>query len=377
MKKIIFFVVPFILLVSCGQVINNTSDDSSGDITTKTDSIGGDKRFKSDAISKNLLGESGNQLIHVWLPPSYSTERKNYPVLYFLTGFSETVPEWSNNGFYSFTGTAKTLMENKTIKEYIIVIISGTNRLWGSFYVNSKVMGNWEDYVTQEVINYVDTNYRTIATKDGRGIAGQSMGGFGAFNLAMKHPDIYSLCYIHNPGLFNDKGIFDNQLSDKITIAKFLENQNILKSLNETEAKIKYFSVIQSAMSNWDFYSMFMYAYGAAFCSKDTPPYTDHPLDKDGNIVNETLLNEWNDGFGNLDKKVVTYKSNLLSLKGIFINYGKNDHYQWIPRACQYLSQKLTENGISHKILSDNGDHESNIKINFKNNMLPFFSDNF
>ncbi len=57
----------------------------------------------------------------------------------------------------------------------------------GSYYVNSAVTGNWEDFTTQELVAFVDTNYRTIARASSRGLADHSMGGYGALTLAMKH----------------------------------------------------------------------------------------------------------------------------------------------------------------------------------------------
>ena len=53
--------------------------------------------------------------------------------------------------------------------------------------------GNYEDYIVEDVVRYVDTNYRTIPNRDNRCIAGQSMGAYGAMKLAMKHPDVFSV----------------------------------------------------------------------------------------------------------------------------------------------------------------------------------------
>jgi S-formylglutathione hydrolase FrmB len=50
------------------------------------------------------------------------------------------------------------------------------------------VTGQWEDFVSRELVAWVDEHYRTLARSDSRGIAGHSMGGYGAIMLAMKHP---------------------------------------------------------------------------------------------------------------------------------------------------------------------------------------------
>ena len=89
----------------------------------------------------------------------------------------------------------------ETGKEFIFVEVDGGNTPGGSYYVNSKVIGDWETYTTTEVVSYLDENYRTIADRNSRGICGFSMGGFGAINLAFRHPDIYGAVYTMSPGI--------------------------------------------------------------------------------------------------------------------------------------------------------------------------------
>ena len=69
------------------------------------------------------------------------------------------------------------------------------NKYEGSWYANSPVTGNWEDFLSQELVQYVDLEYRTLSERDHRGIAGYSMGGAGAWRLAVRHPEVYgSMC---------------------------------------------------------------------------------------------------------------------------------------------------------------------------------------
>ena len=61
----------------------------------------------------------------------------------------------------------------------IIVLPNSFNKYKGSVYTNSEVTGQWEDFIVEDVIAFMDSNYRTIATAEGRGLAGHSMGGYG------------------------------------------------------------------------------------------------------------------------------------------------------------------------------------------------------
>jgi S-formylglutathione hydrolase FrmB len=75
----------------------------------------------------------------------------------------------------------------------IVVFINAENRLNGSFYLNSQVIGDYETYITQDLVNLIDGRYRTLNARESRGISGFSMGGWGAMHLALKFPAIFSV----------------------------------------------------------------------------------------------------------------------------------------------------------------------------------------
>ena len=81
------------------------------------------------------------------------------------------------------------------IQKMIVVMPDASNKLGGAFYTNSVAAGNWEDFITRDLVSYIDSRYRTIRRASSRGIAGHSMGGYGAIKLAMKHPNIYGAVY--------------------------------------------------------------------------------------------------------------------------------------------------------------------------------------
>ena len=60
-------------------------------------------------------------------------------------------------------------------------------------YLSSPTIGDYETYLTKELVDYIDANYRTIPNRDSRGIMGCSMGADGAMHLALKYPDVYSV----------------------------------------------------------------------------------------------------------------------------------------------------------------------------------------
>ena len=90
--------------------------------------------------------------------------------------------------------------------EMIIVMPDQMTNWYGSFYSNSSVTGNWEDFTTEELVNFIDTNFRTLSKAESRGIGGHSMGGYGAINFGMKRPDVYSTVYALSPAIVDFVG---------------------------------------------------------------------------------------------------------------------------------------------------------------------------
>src|SRR5574339_355082 len=88
------------------------------------------------SLANNLIGQSTQRTIYVYLPPSYNTSAKRYPAVYYLPGFGD-----STMFGVALPKGIDALMEGGQVQEMILVIASGANKLGGSFYVNSPVTG--------------------------------------------------------------------------------------------------------------------------------------------------------------------------------------------------------------------------------------------
>lgn len=121
---------------------------------------------------------------NVLLPKNYAHTTDRYPVLYLLHGLTQNYTAWGlNNGAPFYAGLYDDL---------IVVMPDGGN----SWYVNwEKSDGgqtnNWADHIVEDVVSHVDWNFRTIARREGRAIAGLSMGGYGAITLGLRNPDMF------------------------------------------------------------------------------------------------------------------------------------------------------------------------------------------
>jgi putative tributyrin esterase len=133
--------------------------------------------FFSPAVSRAMKFD-------IVLPPDYDASEKRYPVLYLLHGVMQNYTVWGRNlgaAFYA-----------RNLHDLILVMPDGGNSWFVNYASSADGQRNlWEDHLVKDVIGYVDANFRTEATREGRAIAGLSMGGFAAFSVGLRHSDMF------------------------------------------------------------------------------------------------------------------------------------------------------------------------------------------
>lgn len=138
------------------------------------------KDYETVTFSPAHLG--GMQVsFNVILPQDYATTTRRFPVLYLLHGYT---------GHYSDWATKTRLVEYAKPYEEIIVTPEGENGWYVDNYSNPKL--DWQSYIIDDLIPYVDAHYRTLASRDHRAIAGLSMGGYGALLLGLKYHQLFA-----------------------------------------------------------------------------------------------------------------------------------------------------------------------------------------
>src|ERR1041384_6313682 len=139
--------------------------------------------IQCDAVPSKILDHPVDYCVD--LPADYASSSRRYPVLYFLHGLFENDHRWIDRGGKE---NFDRLTADGTIGQFIVVLPNGGE----SFYINSEDgKDRYEDFFVQELVPFIDHHYRTIDTKEARGISGLSMGGYGALHLAMRHSDLF------------------------------------------------------------------------------------------------------------------------------------------------------------------------------------------
>lgn len=120
--------------------------------------------------------------VTVYLPAGCDMPGRRFPVIYFLDNMrqAEDAPFTTSDAWAVFDAA----IADGTIGDMIVVTADFSTPLGASWYVNSPVTGNWQDFMVKELVPYIDSHYRTLAAAPPRSIAGDRMGGYGATGSA-------------------------------------------------------------------------------------------------------------------------------------------------------------------------------------------------
>ena len=304
------------------------------------------------SLEGNLDGDSPDRDVFVYLPPSYATDKnRRYPVVYFLHGYSvKAEAYWS---MMTVPATADKEMTDGTVHEMILVNPDAYTIYSGSMYSNSPTTGDWETYITHDLVDYIDSHYRTIANRDGRGLAGHSMGGYGTLRIAMKYPEIYSsvyamssCCLMNNPGAARPAARTPEPNQDKAEKAA------------PAGARPGGFANVLSAEA-------------AAWSPNPQNPPKFFDLPTENGTVRPEIAAKWiaNSPLAMVDQ----YVSNLKEYHAFMMDVGLQDG---LAASNKEMDTSLTQIGVPHKFETYEGNHTNRVKERFESSVLPFFSEN-
>jgi S-formylglutathione hydrolase FrmB len=144
---------------------------------------------RSGSFASQSLGREVTYSVH--LPPSYaSSGARRYPVVYALHGLFEGPGFWERRGLAPML---ESLWPKGEVPEMVVVAVDGDN----SFFVDGPA-GRWETMVTRDLVSHVESTYRVIAGRPGRGALGISMGGYAALRMGLAHPDVFRAVATHS-----------------------------------------------------------------------------------------------------------------------------------------------------------------------------------
>jgi enterochelin esterase-like enzyme len=295
------------------------------------------------SLEGNLEGNSADRNVLVVLPPSYGKDKsRRYPVVYFLHGFSIDAQNFAN---YLHVPEAVSHSAGKGA-EFIVVVPDTDTKQGGSMYSSSVTTGDFEGFIAKDLVAYIDKNYRTIARREGRGLAGHSMGGYGTWKIGMKYAQTWSSIYAMSACCVSAR-------------------------TETAESAQKLASVPFDAVRKADFGTRAGLASAVAWSpAPDKPPYfADFPI-RDGALDNRVLA-QW--AANSPLAMVPQYVPGLKSFKAIGADVGDKDG---LVKDDTAIHEALTRFGIKHQWQIYPGDHVSGIAQRFDTVVLPFFAAN-
>jgi len=153
-------------------------------------------RIECNSLPSKILAHPVNYC--VILPPSYDADKtRRFPILYFFHGLGDNEQMFVHAGGFNLV---QDLWERGQIGEFLIA----TPNADATFYINSRDgKVRYEDFLVQEFLPGIETRYRTRPGRANRGVAGMSMGGYGALHLAFRHPQLFSAVSAHSPAIID------------------------------------------------------------------------------------------------------------------------------------------------------------------------------
>jgi enterochelin esterase-like enzyme len=305
---------------------------------------------------ENTGGENPTRRITIYLPPGYEENTdQSYPVIYYLHGFTSS--DSSNLNWFATDQKLEIAFQKHKIRPFILVVTNQHTLYKGSFYTNSSLTGNWADFTAIDLVDYIDSKYRTIPHRNSRGVCGWSMGGHGTIKMGMLYPEVFSCAYAMSPAVLTMYSDFTAKW------VGFKDAQN-MKTREELFEK--------------GFDGTVVVAIGRAFSpNPDKPPFfADMPFSWKGDSLatHYDVLQKWYDQFpfDMLD----SYAENFSKLNAFKIDWGKHDRWPYIPATSRMFSEKLEALGIEHYAEEYIGDHANKLWSpdgRMINSVLPFF----
>ena len=301
---------------------------------------------ESRCLKGNPLGDPDQRDVLVYLPPQYDEQRR-FPVVILLAGFGATHHSivawspWKPNTIEKFDRMV-TVGESEPA---ILVLPDCFNRWGGSQFLDSEATGLYQTYLADEIVPFVDQEFRTIPEREARAVAGRSSGGFGALRLGMDRPDRVAVVGSHA----GDAG-FEVSMRPMLTSAAIA--MDLAGGLQAFAEDIP----LQGPQNATQFDAIFVLAASAAYAPNRNAgfPFADLPFDPRTAVLRADVWGRWleADPLSRVDDAA----SALGSMSLIYLDAGNRDEHG-LHFAARKLRNAMIARGLSVEYEEFEGGH--------------------
>ena len=328
----------------------------------------------SRVLRDNPLGDPHVRKLNVWLPPQYDggTSRR-FPVLYDLAGFTGSGPghvNWKNFS-ENVPERAARLIGDGRMGPVILVFPDCFTALGGNQYINSSAIGDYADYLTRELIPFVDREFRTLAAREHRGCFGKSSGGYGAMIHGMKYPRYWGAIANHSGDSYFEFVYAPDWPNTLDELAKY-RPRSPGKRLQDgiDDGRIRRFLERfwnKDKVNGKEVHAIMNLCMAASY---DPDPRAPNGFRVPFHLDSGEPTGRWPKWRAHDPVNLVErYRANLRTLRGIYIDCGWRDQYH-IHYGTRILSQRLAAAGIRHRYEEFDDNHSD---IDYRMDVsLPF-----
>lgn len=301
----------------------------------------------SQCLADNPWHDPVQRELQVYLPPGYARHKDRYPVFYDLAGYTGSALAHSAwQGFReNLPQRLDRLIGERHIGPVIVVLPDCFTALGGNQYIDSPAIGAYATYLTQEIIAFVDENFRTLAGRDSRAVFGKSSGGYGALIHGMCHAQQWGAIASH-AGDVQFELVYRSGFADAMSVLDAFDGKPL--------AFLKHFWR-QDNHDGRDINALMTICMAASYDPDSSAPLGFQlPFDCHTGQLDEQRWARWlrHDPLHMLENHLEALKS----LRGIYLDCGCRDQYH-MHFGTRLLSQRLREFGVEHYYEEFDGTH--------------------
>jgi S-formylglutathione hydrolase FrmB len=276
---------------------------------------------ESDLLADNPLGDPARRPLYVYRPPGVELDHpRPLPAVYVIQGYTGQLDMWLNRVPFEPTMLERidAMFAAADCPDAIVVFVDCWTSFGGAQFLNSTSLGRYQDHLCDEVVAFVDERYPTAASRDRRGIAGKSSGGYGAMVVAMMRPDVFGALASHA----------GDALFEACYLPEFRDIARKLRDDFEGSYDVFFERLAASDRMDWDTYGVPLMTYGCAAAyspDPDQPGKAILPFDIATSRLREDVWQQW------LEKDPVrmapSHADALRSMRRIYLDGGRADEY--------------------------------------------------
>ena len=327
------------------------------------------------SLANNIIGETTVQPVAVILPPSYATSDRRYPVAFLFLSGNQT-PDRTDEDDLAELIVEK--LASQGLMQEMIVVVPGVRTVLDTeaIIANSPVTGNWEDYVVEDLVPFIDQNFRTLPQAASRGLAGGAqVGGLNVLNLALHHADVFSVVHSQQPWL-----MAPGRVAEDLTLQPAIRQRasnaiSRLASVPPQQASEGYGALLKTVSMRSPMRRALAYGMAIATTSQNNAPYFDYPYVDSDTPAPEEVWQRWESIAGNWAAKIDRYLAGPDRLKAIAISRDQDWVFTVENDAIDTLVQQLSAADVP-VALKTTDRYGSALVVSLENDVLPFLSQN-